>query len=232
MSPEPCISNHQWTLHVKRKLSQLLIVKWRGGLDSFFFSPQEHGEKAHRLQNCCHTTKLPWMSLEPRENAEQDCRSCKRPPCELISEVTTLYPFWVSIPQEGDRLGGSNIFLTKMCWKKTNADKNFRNLSSLPLSNSYRGGAPFHFLCFTRLPPSKLFWASSGSAMTTHYPPPAMSYFIYVKKAPMLCSELELQNNRNCRAPTLSLEKVTCYMRKGLLEKKRWSHSPGYWIQT
>lgn len=49
------------------------------------------------------------------------------------------------------------------------------------------------------------------------------------KKAAMLCTELELHNNRNCKTPTSFLEIV---VRRGLLEKKRWSHSSGDWIHT
>ena len=119
----------------------------------------QHTIKAYSLQNSSHKTKRPGMSLESRANTEQDSRSHNRPPCVSTSEMTTPYPFWVSTPQEADRLERSNIFLTKTCWKKTNikeADASLRHHSSLPLSNSYHKDASIWFLCLTRLPPSKL----------------------------------------------------------------------------
>jgi len=117
------------------------------------------GKKPYSLQNSSHKKKMPGMSLESRANMEWDSRSHNRAPCVSISEVTNPYPVWVSIPQEAERLGRSNTFLTKTCWKQTSikkADMSFRPLSSLLLCNSYKKDASLGFLCFIRLSPSKL----------------------------------------------------------------------------
>lgn len=66
----------------KKEAFLLLVVRW---------SPLKCFPGAQRTQpeQFSQTAKLPRMSLESRESAEQDSRSCNSPPCVSVSEVTT-----------------------------------------------------------------------------------------------------------------------------------------------